>query len=196
MTGAPIVGADASDGTQTTTTNADGEAIFDLPAASMYTVTISPPDGPPIRFLGETSGEDLAMSRFIPTYDTLDLLGGLLGATYDATKGILSVNVVRPATGGGYEPLADTTVDIDLAYGLVLVNDSTSLTGYAVSNTTIAGNSSIVMFVNADTGPTLITVTPPAGYACRLFSSDTALADAGVTIDADTFTTLTVICEM
>lgn len=91
---------------------------------------------------------DEGLGTFLVSETTADQTMAALGVTRDAAKGI----VVAVAFDSEGRAVPGVTFDLDVAYDAVLVADSGSPFGFSVGNTTVAGSSPWVVFLNVDAG--------------------------------------------
>ena len=160
------------EGGASTTTDADGLATFSLAQDSDVVITGSADGFRPMRFGYLVGTADFAQGTLVPSNSTLAVMGSVLGMTISEDKGMV-VHTVLDFEGadGGFDYLADVTVDIDLAYDVALVVDSSSATGLSVGNTTLDGSRAVVIFVNVEPGELTPTYTPPDGVTCSRMNS-------------------------
>ena len=183
---------------ETTITDADGYVNLELPQNTTLTLLGAAPG-----FMNSALVL-FTLDDLIRTYITMlptamrDGLSAQLGIPYDATKGIVTVEVYTYDDAGGPARLAGATVDLDVPYSIALSSDLRSPALVVPSNVTVTEEKSNaqILFINVQAGPAHATVTPPdPTTACVWYRGDTPVSDYTIEVAADTMTNLLVFCE-
>lgn len=192
QTSAAVEGAPVTFGAEMQTTNAEGDASFNLLPGSPYEIIASPTQYLPIHFFGITGNANFSTARGLFSEMTISQLSGALGETYDPTKAIVSVIAVGPDLNFLAESLQ---VDTTATYGFAAVTDSSSPVGFSKGNASLAGNESQVFLINVDPGPVPLTVMLQMAKSCTVYPSSMAQGSENVIAYAHEVSTLSFVCQ-
>ena len=163
LTAAPIAGATVAILGQTLTTNDQGMVAFDAPPNEDIKVAVTASGVRDYYLYRRTPDHDVVLSYALATDATIAALESALGQTVDDSKGLISIS---PREEGTLAMMDGMTVTLDVASDLALVFDSGATTGLSAGNTTLAGSSSTVVFINAAPGQVTPTFSDSNGDIC------------------------------
>jgi len=160
---APVSGAVANASVDSGTTDSSGAVSLTLDAASPFEVRIDAQgySQHTVSGHGGPQGQSTHWATSVPMYSEtmFNYLENQFGEEVDNL-------VILKITGPNGGNLAEVRVTSSVDYDLALVSDSSASSGFSEGNRTVEDSASSVLFVNADSGNTVYTVTPPDGYTC------------------------------
>jgi hypothetical protein len=192
----------------TSTSDADGVAVVEVPAWSPFQIVSVHPDYHSMYFFGYSCGPGCLPELDAPFSEGFFFTGepmiapsvssevaSLFGGSVDAAKGHVIVSVLGPVSATVVSAIAGGEVSLSEPYGLAFVEDASAR--YGVSEGTESRDGAIG-FMNIAPGPVTVTVDPPDGTTtCDIFPSEGSYVASSYEIEvyADTVSRLSFVCQ-
>ncbi len=186
MSNGGISGAEVSNEDSTENTNADGNALLQIPASSPFELIASANNYQTYHLFGMSGEDDFVLTSFGSSKAVTEATLNSVSLAYDETKAIVVVGLDTVALA----PAVGASASIDVAHDDPFVFEG----AYPkAGDTIVAGGMSMVTFPNVVPGPVKITVTPPQGQTCHAYPGPQDLTE--ITAHADHVSVISYICK-